>query len=190
LKGTAATERQVERELGSSCVGNNPTERSLSRKSAPNGLKLYRDFNYIGVRSFILTGAPEITRSIPTTWVTVYSGNMGNTFGPKGFSMGSSLQISIIDLAEIVRGEFAENAFRKSFLPSEIDSIRRALEPIEPLLDSHSQNFAELLILLPHTNDRNFFGIKYTFGPAQHDALPRCMSCRSRGGARYLGTIF
>jgi hypothetical protein len=30
-----------------------------------------------------------------------------------------------------VRGEFAENAIRKSFLPSEIDAIRRALEPIK-----------------------------------------------------------
>jgi hypothetical protein len=39
--------------------------------------------------------------------------------------------VTVIDLAEIVRGEFAENAFRKGFLPSEIDAIRRALEPIE-----------------------------------------------------------
>jgi hypothetical protein len=29
------------------------------------------------------------------------------------------------------RGEFAENAIRKDFLPSEIDAIRRALEPME-----------------------------------------------------------
>ncbi len=33
------------------------------------------------------------TGSVPDTWVTVYSGGMGNTFGPKGFSMGSSLQV-------------------------------------------------------------------------------------------------
>jgi hypothetical protein len=33
-------------------------------------------------------------RSIPDTWVTVYSGDMGNTFGPKGFSIGSSLHVS------------------------------------------------------------------------------------------------
>ena len=31
----------------------------------------------------------------------------------------------------IVRGEFAENAYRKDFLPSEIDAIRRVLEPLE-----------------------------------------------------------
>ena len=30
-----------------------------------------------------------------------------------------------------VRGEHAENAIRKDFLPSEIDSIRRATEPLE-----------------------------------------------------------
>jgi hypothetical protein len=32
--------------------------------------------------------------SVPDTWVTVYSGDMGNTFAPKGFSRGSSLQVS------------------------------------------------------------------------------------------------
>jgi N6-adenosine-specific RNA methylase IME4 len=37
----------------------------------------------------------------------------------------------VVDLAEIVRGEFSENAFRKDFLPSEIDAIRRALAPLE-----------------------------------------------------------
>jgi N6-adenosine-specific RNA methylase IME4 len=42
-----------------------------------------------------------------------------------------SIPVNVVDLAEIVRGEFAENAMRKSFLPSEIDAIRRELEPIE-----------------------------------------------------------
>ena len=37
----------------------------------------------------------------------------------------------VVDLAEIVRGELAENIERQNFLPSEIDAIRRALEPIE-----------------------------------------------------------
>ena len=32
--------------------------------------------------------------SIPVTWVAVYSGHIGNTFGPNGFSIGSSLQVS------------------------------------------------------------------------------------------------
>jgi hypothetical protein len=31
--------------------------------------------------------------SVPDTWVTVYTGGMGNTFGPKGFSSGSSLHV-------------------------------------------------------------------------------------------------
>ena len=36
-----------------------------------------------------------------------------------------------VDLEEIARGELAENADRLNFLPSEIDAIRRTLEPIE-----------------------------------------------------------
>ena len=36
-----------------------------------------------------------------------------------------------MDLKEVVRGEFAENAHRKDFLPSEIEAIRRAIEPYE-----------------------------------------------------------
>lgn len=39
--------------------------------------------------------------------------------------------MTLVDLKEVVRGEFAENAFRKDFLPSEIDAIRRAIEPLE-----------------------------------------------------------
>jgi hypothetical protein len=35
----------------------------------------------------------------------------------------------VADLDEIVRGEFAENADRKDFLPSEIEAIRRAMAP-------------------------------------------------------------
>ena len=38
---------------------------------------------------------------------------------------------TVVSLADIVRGEFAENAIRKNFLPSEIDAIRRAMEPAE-----------------------------------------------------------
>lgn len=39
--------------------------------------------------------------------------------------------MTVVDLVEIVRGEFAENAIRKDFVPSEIDAIRRAMEPVE-----------------------------------------------------------
>src|SRR5687768_16667367 len=39
--------------------------------------------------------APTILRgSIPVTWVTDYSGDMGNTDGPNGFSIGSRRQVS------------------------------------------------------------------------------------------------
>lgn len=37
---------------------------------------------------------------------------------------------TVVSLEDIVRGENDENAIRKDFLPSEIDSIRRALEPV------------------------------------------------------------
>jgi N6-adenosine-specific RNA methylase IME4 len=43
----------------------------------------------------------------------------------------SDIPVTVVDLAEITRGELAENAERKDFLPSEIDAIRRALEPVE-----------------------------------------------------------
>ena len=33
-------------------------------------------------------------RSKPDTWVTDYTGDIGNTFALNGFSMGSSLQVS------------------------------------------------------------------------------------------------
>jgi hypothetical protein len=42
-----------------------------------------------------------------------------------------TVPVTYVDLKEVVRGEFAENAFRKDFLPSEIEAIRRALEPDE-----------------------------------------------------------
>src|SRR5215831_2363684 len=42
-----------------------------------------------------------------------------------------SVPVTVLDLNEVIRGEFAENAHRKDFLPSEIDAIRRALLPIE-----------------------------------------------------------
>ncbi|MCP4538505.1 MAG: ParB N-terminal domain-containing protein [Chloroflexi bacterium] len=41
------------------------------------------------------------------------------------------IPVTVIDLVELVKGEFAENAMRKDFLPSEINAIRKAMEPIE-----------------------------------------------------------
>ncbi len=43
----------------------------------------------------------------------------------------TEVPVTVVDLDQIVRGEFAENAHRKDFLPCEIDAIRRALEPEE-----------------------------------------------------------
>jgi ParB-like chromosome segregation protein Spo0J len=43
----------------------------------------------------------------------------------------TEVPVRIVPLDDIVRGEFAENAFRKNFTPSELVSIRRALKPAE-----------------------------------------------------------
>jgi ParB family chromosome partitioning protein len=43
----------------------------------------------------------------------------------------TEIPATIVDLDEIAKGEFAENAIRKDFRPTEIDAIRRALEPAE-----------------------------------------------------------
>jgi hypothetical protein len=48
----------------------------------------------LGVRSSNLFGRASISRSVPDTWVTFHSEDIGNTFGPKGFARGSSLQVS------------------------------------------------------------------------------------------------
>jgi hypothetical protein len=39
-------------------------------------------------------GASILDRSIPVTWVTVYSGDIGDSYGPKRFSIGSSRHVS------------------------------------------------------------------------------------------------
>jgi hypothetical protein len=43
----------------------------------------------------------------------------------------AEVPVTIVDMEQIARGGFSENAYRKDFLPSEIDAIRRHLEPIE-----------------------------------------------------------
>ena len=42
-----------------------------------------------------------------------------------------NIPATVVDLDKVVRGEFAENAIRKDFLPSEAVAIKRVLEPIE-----------------------------------------------------------
>jgi N6-adenosine-specific RNA methylase IME4 len=46
----------------------------------------------------------------------------------------AEVPVRVVDLDQIVLGEFHENAQRKDFLPSEIDAIRRVIEPIERAL--------------------------------------------------------
>ena len=41
------------------------------------------------------------------------------------------IPVTVVDLEEVVRGEFAENAIRKDFTPSEAVAIGRALESLE-----------------------------------------------------------
>jgi N6-adenosine-specific RNA methylase IME4 len=43
----------------------------------------------------------------------------------------TTVPITVVDLREVIRGEFHENVERKNFLPSEMDAIRRALLPLE-----------------------------------------------------------
>ena len=42
-----------------------------------------------------------------------------------------TIPVTVVDLDEIARGEFAENAVRKDFTLSEAVAIKRALEPLE-----------------------------------------------------------
>jgi hypothetical protein len=46
----------------------------------------------------------------------------------------SEVPVHVVDLDEVARGEFHENVHRKNFLPSEIYSILREVEPIERAL--------------------------------------------------------
>jgi hypothetical protein len=46
------------------------------------------------VLSLVHPGEPTSRWSIPDTRVTVHSGDMGNTFGPNGLSIGSSRHVS------------------------------------------------------------------------------------------------
>ncbi len=43
----------------------------------------------------------------------------------------TEIPATVVTLDKIVRGEYAENGHRKDFVPSEIDAIRRLVEPLE-----------------------------------------------------------
>ena len=57
------------------------------------------------VASSSLAGRANLRWSIPDTWVTVHSGDIGNTFGPKGLSIGSSLTRLVVEVAQVVLHE-------------------------------------------------------------------------------------
>lgn len=47
-------------------------------------------------------GIASISGSIPDTWVTVYSGDMGNPFGPKGFVEWFQSACLIVEISQII----------------------------------------------------------------------------------------
>ena len=53
-------------------------------------------------------GRATSVRSIPDTWVTVYSGDMGNSFGPKGVGDRFEPTCLVVEVAEIVVHEGGE----------------------------------------------------------------------------------
>jgi ParB family chromosome partitioning protein len=74
-----------------------------------------------------------------------------------------SVPVTYVDLKEVVRGEFAENAFRKDFLPSEIEAIRRAINLTrERRRRSVNESAAGLPPAAPNTPGK-FPGVR--FGP-------------------------
>jgi hypothetical protein len=73
--------------------------------------------------------------SIPTKWVTVYSGDMGNTFGPKGFFGRLEPACLVVEVAEIIVHEADEpnvlvHLFDSDALAGE-DSAEVYFPPIE-----------------------------------------------------------
>lgn len=46
----------------------------------------------------------------------------------------TEIPVSVVDLYQAARGEAHENFVRKDLLPSEIVALKRAIEPLEPLL--------------------------------------------------------
>src|SRR5262249_24522631 len=46
---------------------------------------------------------------------------------------------TVVNITNIMTGALAENAHRKDFLPSEIDAIRRAIEPLEQVAAGERQ---------------------------------------------------
>lgn len=56
----------------------------------------------------------------------------------------AEVPVHVVDLAEIVRGEYAENTARKGFVPSELVAIERALAPLVQTPVGRPRNGAKL----------------------------------------------
>src|ERR1700675_4731910 len=83
------TYRQFYRQLALPAV----TISNLQRREAP--LSTCNHFSEkAGVGGSTPSLATMFQRSSPETWVTECTGYIGNTFGPKGFSSGSSTRVS------------------------------------------------------------------------------------------------
>jgi N6-adenosine-specific RNA methylase IME4 len=62
------------------------------------------------------------------------------------------IPVTVVDLADVVLGELAENSARKDFLPSEMVAIKRAIEPI--IATPHGGSRATPLPQLPLTESK------------------------------------
>ena len=64
--------------------------------------------------------------------------------------------VTVVPLDDIVKGEFAENSERKDFLPSEIDAIRRAMEPVEKAAAKGRQGTRTDLLVSPEQEAKGY----------------------------------
>jgi ParB-like chromosome segregation protein Spo0J len=66
----------------------------------------------------------------------------------------TEVPVRVVNLDEVVKGEYAENAHRKDFLPSEIDAIRRALEPEEKVAAKERMTLGKVCTGSTKTRDK------------------------------------
>src|SRR5215831_15698454 len=71
-----------------------PHIKTQNRAKRCNRLDNRNHFGTRGSEVQILSPRPFFSWSGPETWVTQRTGHMGDTFGPNGFSSGSSTRVS------------------------------------------------------------------------------------------------
>jgi hypothetical protein len=71
----------------------------------------------------------KFSRSIPGTWVTPYSGDMGNSFGPKGLLIGSNAGL-VVEIPQAVLGPSTPNW---SLVLNGVKGSPRDTQPLRPL---------------------------------------------------------